>query len=310
MIDEKGYKGCDPEKINLCAVELVPSNIDAPKATDIKRGMFIGICLHKLYNESVVTFILLKKNDSDIIAASLNYYNILTIAVADSTKVSEYRYYKATKQHQDEGFDFLSDILATMIEQDKVIKNSEIIDTNLYVKKDYEELCVNINELFPEEKSTQAQTPAIIKPMNNAFNRNNGGIYGNQSYVSEYEKNRRKEEALKAERQRLKEIPMLIRKKSKDVDKSIVDAMLVKIKQIAEGSYKAPELPKLNLEYKEKDSTSSSDDDSEGHIQKKTNLMHTKGCTGTVLVDSHESRTNNVETALKNVSQKIQGGFL
>lgn len=308
MIDEKGYKGCDIEKINLCAVEAVPSNIDAPKSTDIKRGMFVGICLHKLYDESVVTFILLKKNDSDIIALNLKHYGIVTIVVTDSNNVTEYRYYKATKQHQDEGFDFLSEILSTMIEQDKVIKNSEIIDTNLYIKKGYEELCVNIDELFPEDKKDKVH--GIVKTMNNAFNNgacviynNRANTYGNQTHLTEYEKNRKKEEALKAERQRLKEIPTLIRKRIKDVEEGIIEKMLMKIKQIADGTYTAPELPALFVEHKE-ESTGASDD-SEDHTQHKTISKSTTTCSDSG--DICESHLSNAEIAFKNLSKGMAG---
>ncbi len=257
-----GYSGIDIEKLKYCALEVVPKNIDNPTSADIKRGLFMGLCLRQLLDQSVVTFVLLKKDKESVAAINLKFFDIITIIMYDG-EVSESNYYKALDVHQENAFEQLSDVLGTMVDQNRVTKNKDIIDVDSYIFDAYSTAFKDVDSLFPAGKNKSAKTPESENiGVHTSYKPKTG-----TDTLTKWERERIEREKIEAEHKRLKRIPVLIRKRADHTSKHILAEMFVKITQISTGTYTPPELPEIVI----KEDSTTEDDDKDSHIQEQTN---------------------------------------
>jgi predicted Zn-dependent peptidase len=145
-----GCAGYTKGDLDYCAIEAISSTINTPTVKDIKRGLFMGLCMKKISDNSVITFVIIKLNE-DIIAVNLRHFNILTVIIG-TTDITETTYYKSSKSDQDKAFEKLSDILSELVDKNKVTTNKDIIDVEYYVIDKYNGVFKSVDELLKDMK--------------------------------------------------------------------------------------------------------------------------------------------------------------
>lgn len=227
MITQVGKKA---ENLSYILLEMVNKQKVAEKAIksakDIDRGLFEGILVHLLEDDSTRAYVVLSTSAKETVLLDLEEYNFLSLELFDGT-VKEYLFFRDTHKDQKAAFGEVVDLMAGMADAKRNAKGHDLIDTSTY-----SELPKNFTDALDIKMVGKATSTGC------GSSRSSKTAASTASQSKTYTTHNNTAVNVK--------MATFFKRKPKVPHGNTLIALAKKIKAIDDGTYDAPELPKTD----------------------------------------------------------------